>query len=245
MSVAPQHPATRAPRTGPATKVAAVLALLIVLLGGAWLILNFGPAGTVLGIDYTVLIVIVWFVVVSSVVGKLTSRWTDLKTPLRVAFLSVALIGSGFYAWDMFLRPKKETNENIVQVPASAAPSADAPAGEPDEGSAPAGDRLLGSGAFEGVDGHDASGKASLIEIDGGGQVVTFDDFEVTQGPDLRVYLVRGDSVSGDNFIDLGPLKAEKGRFQYELDVDAGEYDHVFVWCRAFSTGFGRAPLAK
>lgn len=248
MSVAPQHPAARPQRTPAAVKAGAVVALLVVLLGGAYLILNFGPTGTLFGIDYVVLIVVVWFVVVSAVVGKITSPRKDLGLPLRVAFLAVAIAGSGFYVWDTYLRPKKETNENIVQVPSAAAPAPDAPAGEPDGGTAPApsADKLLGSGDFEGVDGHDAAGKASLIELADGGQVLTFDKFEVTQGPDLRVYLVRGDSVSGDNFIDLGELKAEKGRFQYELDkdIDPGEYTHVFVWCRAFSTGFGRAPLA-
>lgn len=245
MSIAPGHPATQRPKTNPAVKIAAIVALLVVLIGGAYLILNFGPSGTLLGTDYVVLLVVVWFFVVSAVMGKLTSYWTDLKLPLRIAFLTVAIVAAGFGAWDMYLRPKKETNENIVQVPATQAPSSDAPAQEPE--GAPAQDKLLGGGDFEGADGHDAQGKASLIELADGGQVLTFDDFEVTQGPDLRVYLVRGDSVSGDNFIDLGSLKAEKGRFQYELDdkVDVSEYTHVVVWCRAFSTAFGRAPLAN
>ena len=72
-----------------------------------------------------------------------------------------------------------------------------------------------------------------------------FDEFEVSKAPDMRVYLVEGDGeVSGDNFKDVGSLKAEKGQFQYEIDAeDAERYLNVVVWCRAFSVGFARAPL--
>lgn len=221
-------------RRGRATgaRIAAVAALLVLLLGGAYLILSLGPSGQIAGIDWVVVLTVIWFFVVSAGIARVGDYRTELALPLRVTFLAVAIAGSAFYVWDTWLRPKSESNETIVQAQSGRAP-------------APSQNRLLGGGSFEGVDGHEASGDAKLIETAGGEQIVTFDDFEVSQGPDLRVYLVRGDYVSGSNFADLGPLKAEKGRFQYKIDkgVDADRYDHVMVWCRAFSVGFGRAPL--
>lgn len=234
-------------RSSPGLTVLAVVALVVLLLGGAYLILNFGPSGTVpgVGVDYTVLIVVVWFVLISAGIARVTAEWPGMKLPLRATFLVIAIAGSGFYVWDTWLRSKTEADEEIVQVaPAVGEEAAQPPAGE-DAPESP-GNRALAGGPFEGVDGHDAKGQAMLVEVEGGGQVLTFDEFETDQGPDLRVYLVKGDDVSGGNFIDLGKLKAEKGRFQYELDeqVDPGEYTHVFVWCRAFSVGFGRAELS-
>jgi hypothetical protein len=225
-------------RSATGARLAAVAVLLVLLLGGAYLILSHGPSGQLAGIDLVVLLTVVWFVVVSAGIARVGEYRRELALPLRVRFLVVAIAGSAFYVWDTWLRPKSETNEQIVQAPAASAPAQD--------GAQPGSDnQLIGGGAFEGVDGHSASGRAQLIEVAGGKQVVTFDDFEVDQGPDLRVYLVEGEDVSGGNFVDLGSLKGEKGRFQYELDepVDPERYTHVVVWCRAFSVGFGRAPL--
>jgi hypothetical protein len=234
MAMAPHH----SPRSTAPVQLAGIAVLLVLLLGGAYLILSLGPGGQVLGIDWVVVLTVVWFVVVSAGIARVGQYRRELALPLRVTFLVVAIAGSAFYVWDTWLRPKSETTEQIVEAPAPA-PSSGA------EDGAPSGDRLLGGGSFEGVDGHDASGETKLIELADGKQVLTFDGFEVDQGPDLRVYLVEGDDVSGDNFVDLGSLKAEKGRFQYELDskVDPGRYTHVIVWCRAFSVGFGRAAL--
>lgn len=236
MATAPQQtPTSTAP-----TRIAGVVALLVLLLGGAYLILSLGPSGQVLGIDWVVVLTVVWFVLVSAGIARVGEYRRELALPLRVTFLIVAIAGSAFYVWDTWLRPKSEMSEQIVQAPAPAAD--DAPSGQ-----APSGDRLLGGGTFEGVEGHSASGEAKLIQLADGKQVVTFDEFEVDQGPDLRAYLVEGPDVSDGNFVDLGKLKAEKGRFQYELEqkVDPKRYTHVMVWCRAFSVGFARAPLAN
>ena len=46
-------------------------------------------------------------------------------------------------------------------------------------------------------------------------------------------------------FVDLGPLKGNKGNQQYEIpdDVDVADFTTVSIWCRAFSVGFAKADL--
>ena len=78
--------------------------------------------------------------------------------------------------------------------------------------------------------------------------MLTLTNFEVDNGPDLRVYLVAGparDESEVDDFEDLGALKGNKGNQQYELppQLDLARYSTVVIWCRAFSVNFARAPL--
>jgi hypothetical protein len=106
---------------------------------------------------------------------------------------------------------------------------------------------LLRSGTFDSVR-HAATGKAMAIELAQGGRVLTLTDFEVDNGPDLRVYLVAGPATSEgevDDFVDLGGLKGNRGNQQYEIpaDVNVKRHSTVVIWCRAFSVLFARAPL--
>jgi hypothetical protein len=105
----------------------------------------------------------------------------------------------------------------------------------------------LRSGSFESVR-HPAAGVATAIRLARGGRVLTLTGFEVDNGPDLRLYLVAGAARAEDevrDFVDLGPLKGNRGDQQYELPrgVDLGRHATVVVWCRAFSVLFARAPL--
>ncbi|HSE80729.1 MAG TPA: DM13 domain-containing protein, partial [Gaiellaceae bacterium] len=103
----------------------------------------------------------------------------------------------------------------------------------------------LGHGGFESA-AHDTSGRATLIRLAEGGRVLTLTDFETDPGPDLRVYLVTGDTDELGDVVDLGALRGNRGNQQYELEgsVDAERYRTVVIWCRAFSVAFGSARLA-
>ncbi len=95
---------------------------------------------------------------------------------------------------------------------------------------------------------HSVTGTATTIRRAKGGRVLTLTNFEVDNGPDLRVYLVAGparDESEVDDFEDLGALKGNKGNQQYDLPrgLDLSRYSTVVVWCRAFSVNFARAPL--
>ncbi|MGH2808392.1 MAG: DM13 domain-containing protein [Actinomycetota bacterium] len=107
----------------------------------------------------------------------------------------------------------------------------------------------LASGPFHGLE-HDTSGTAFLLELADGRRFLRFEDFETSNGPDLRVYLSEipaGDDwfVYGERFVDLGALKGNVGNQNYEIpdDVDLDKYVSAVVWCRQFSVGFGVAPL--
>ncbi len=101
------------------------------------------------------------------------------------------------------------------------------------------------SGGFQGAgDGiHNASGKATVLYLEDGSAVLRFENFRVTNGPDLYVYLSTDRGAS--DFVDLGRLKANSGNQNYDLPdgVDLSKYDHVIIWCKAFSVYFGGAEL--
>jgi hypothetical protein len=100
---------------------------------------------------------------------------------------------------------------------------------------------ILAEGEFVGLEGHDASGKAEILEI-GGKRYVRFEeDFKVTNGPDLFVYL--GKLGEYDPAANLGALKGNIGSQNYEIpeNFNLEEYDSVWVWCRAFRVAFGVA----
>src|SRR5918996_542592 len=101
------------------------------------------------------------------------------------------------------------------------------------------------SGQFMGtVDGtHNAEGKAREINLENGKQFIRLENFKVTNGPDLYVYLATDKSTS--DFVDLGKLKANNGNQNYEVPegTDLTKYDTVLIWCKSFSVLFGSADL--
>jgi hypothetical protein len=101
------------------------------------------------------------------------------------------------------------------------------------------------SGQFIGTgDGiHNAEGLAKKISLEDGRKFIRFENFKVTNGPDLYVYLATDKSAS--DFVDIGKLKANNGNQNYEVPdgTDLTKYDTVLVWCKAFSVLFGSAEL--
>ena len=118
---------------------------------------------------------------------------------------------------------------------------------------APAGPELLRSGQFRDADSiHKGSGDAKLFRLSASDSVLRLENLKVTNGPDLRVYLVRhpdptnsGD-VKASEFVDLGPLKGNIGNQNYAVPAgtDVSQFASAVVWCRAFGVLFAAAPLA-
>ena len=101
----------------------------------------------------------------------------------------------------------------------------------------------LFSGEFQDADSfHKVSGKVIVLE-DGGKRYLRFENFESTNGPDLKVYLSVDDSA-GD-YVSLGELKGNIGNQNYEISEgsDLEKYDKVLIWCERFSVLFGSAEL--
>ena len=102
------------------------------------------------------------------------------------------------------------------------------------------------SGSFVGVDeGHQGSGSFRLVE-GGGKRILEFsEDFMATRGPDLFVWLVKGDDTS--NFVNLGRLQSASGAQRYTVpdDVNLDDYDRVIIWCRLFRFLFSTAEFQQ
>jgi hypothetical protein len=154
-----------------------------------------------------------------------------------------AAVVLGLGAWYAF-RPErlfidKSVNESLASV-ASAS-----------EVAAPAAPVTLASGAFH-SNAHETMGNATILSLPDGRRILRLTSFSTSNGPDVRVYLVAASDVPDDatvktaGFVELGPMKGNKGDQNYELpsDVDLGKYRTVTIWCKRFSVNFGSAPLA-
>lgn len=113
--------------------------------------------------------------------------------------------------------------------------------------------RAIAGGSFRDADDfHKGRGEVALYETAGGLLIIRFTDFEVTNGPDLKVYLVKAsdiqsaDDVTASEWLSLGPLKGNIGDQNYVLPdtAAAGAYGSVVIWCEQFSVLFAAADLA-
>lgn len=110
--------------------------------------------------------------------------------------------------------------------------------------------RTLLAGSFVSQE-HSTSGRASVVELPGGGRSLRFEDLDTSNGPDLRVYLSTAQADADwkafdDDFVELGKLKGNKGDQNYEIPagLDLSKYGRAVVWCKRFSVPFGVAALA-
>lgn len=89
---------------------------------------------------------------------------------------------------------------------------------------------------------HPGSGSVSLIQA-GEQRIIRFEEFKTINGPDLFVYLSTDTKAS--DFINIGPLKATEGNFNYTVPpgTDLTKYRYVLVWCEAFGVLFNSADI--
>lgn len=90
---------------------------------------------------------------------------------------------------------------------------------------------------------HDVEGQALLIRNPDGTFIVRFEDFQTTNGPDVRIYL--SSSLSNDDYVSLGSLRATVGSVNYNVPAgtDIKKYHNVLVWCEDFQVLFSYAVL--
>ena len=110
---------------------------------------------------------------------------------------------------------------------------------------------VVASGQFRDGDSfHKGEGKATIYELADGQQVLRFEDFKVTNGPDLRVLLVnhsnpegRGDLEAG--YEELGKLKGNIGNQNYPIpdSIDVDGYGSIVIYCKPFHVVFSVASL--
>lgn len=147
-----------------------------------------------------------------------------------------------------------------TSAPATTGPTDDAPAPtNPPPTTQPAADTNTADevtavevrrGSFRDADSlHQGSGQAIIYRLSDGRHLVRFENFTVTNGPDLRVYLVphanASDSTTVEGYIDLGRLKGNTGNQNYYLDagVELPAEASIVIWCEPFRVTFSIATL--
>ncbi len=112
--------------------------------------------------------------------------------------------------------------------------------------------KVLAQGTFLDADRvHKGKGTATIYEGSAGERILRLTNFEVTNGPDLKVWLVShpnptssGD-VTGSKWISLGRLKGNIGDQNYDIpaEVDLNKFVSAVIWCEQFSVLFATAAL--
>jgi hypothetical protein len=159
---------------------------------------------------------------------------------LRAVFIviAVAVLVVGWYLF----RPELLFIDRTVdeELPATAS-----------ETGGPARAVVVSSGTFRGL-AHETRGIAAIHRLADGRRILRLTEFETSNGPDVRVYLVAAadatddETVNRGGFIDLGAMKGNRGSQNYDVpaDADFGKYRSVSIWCRRFGVNFGAASLA-
>jgi Electron transfer DM13 len=105
------------------------------------------------------------------------------------------------------------------------------------------------SGSFRSLE-HATTGRAVVLGRSDGTAILRLENLHTSNGPDLRVYLSKvpaGRDLHAyrNGFIDLGPLKGNRGNQNYAVPAgtDLSKFKSAVIWCRRFLVGFGVAPL--
>jgi hypothetical protein len=169
-------------------------------------------------------------------------------TPVAAAVASPAPSGASSTA----VPPAVAAQAPASPVPATASggqaapaqPAAAAPA-------APTGPAVLSEGnVVDGDPGHFGKGRARLIRGGDGALTLRFENFSVTNGPDVYVLLspnpvASRDAARASDALDLGKLKATDGNVNYTVPAgaDGAIYRSVIIYCRAFHVIMASAAL--
>ena len=116
-----------------------------------------------------------------------------------------------------------------------------------------AGPVAIAAGQFRDVDSfHRGQGTATLYRNADGSHLLRFEDFRVTNGPDLRVLLAAASDpqsrqeLQEGGYVELAELKGNIGSQNYAIPatVDpAAQGGSVIIYCRPFQVIFSVAPL--
>ncbi|HWP57044.1 MAG TPA: DM13 domain-containing protein [Candidatus Acidoferrales bacterium] len=111
---------------------------------------------------------------------------------------------------------------------------------------------VITRGSFKSL-AHDTKGTATIYQLADGKRTLRLTEFETSNGPDVRVYLVAAEIENGNDalqqagFVNLGSMKGNIGDQNYDIpsDVNLAKYKAVSIWCARFGVNFGLAPLSQ
>ena len=157
-----------------------------------------------------------------------------------LAYLAVGIFGVQTLFYDT------EVNEEFAATPLASDEQGPSQAAQ----SAPRDPIIVSSGRFHSV-AHPGTGDAIVYRLEDGSHVLRLENLDIFNGPALYVYTVAAEDT-GDNetvldagFLNLGPLKGNKGNQTYELPAEFYPKKHrsISIWCQRFSVNFATAPL--
>ncbi|MBC1210223.1 DM13 domain-containing protein [Listeria booriae] len=102
-----------------------------------------------------------------------------------------------------------------------------------------ANEKVMLQGSFAGVGKHKVSGMATIKD-----NKLMLTNFVTDEGPDLHVYLVKGDDVKNGVEVSAIDLKDKTQTFDVS-DKDLTEYDNVVIYCEKAHETFGQAPVSE
>lgn len=147
--------------------------------------------------------------------------------------------------------PEETLQEMEAEIMAVAAEMPDKAMDDPMPEAAAEGPVVVGQGQFQGADSfHQGSGTATIYQLPDGSNVLRFEEFSATNGPDLHVLLTKHPAPASRadimaDYVDLGSLKGNIGNQNYEVPagVDVSEYQSVVIYCMPFHVVFATASL--
>ena len=195
------------------------------------------------------------------------SWWRKPVVVVPAALISIAAVGLALFAfqpWRLFI--DVTVNEELPAASEQSTPSEPSPARTPsvDQGEieaagneeateAPTTRTVTAEGSFISHE-HSTAGQARIITLEDGSRVLRITNLDTDNGPDLKVWLAAAPVIEGrdgwfvfddDDYLDLGPLKGNKGNQNYRIpaDADIAKLTSVTIWCDRFSVSFGAAEL--
>jgi hypothetical protein len=110
---------------------------------------------------------------------------------------------------------------------------------------------VIAGGTFTEIDVlHTAKGTVTIYQLPDDSRLLRLEDFDVTNGPDLHLYLVRNPKPReqkdvGNDYIDLGALKGNVGNQNYQVptEADLTAYRGIIVYSVQFGVIFSSAEL--
>lgn len=100
---------------------------------------------------------------------------------------------------------------------------------------------LKAHGAFEPTSGISVSGQAKIY-LEGNQYKLQLEDFSISSGPDLKVYLSKS-NVPLD-FVNLGNLTSQTV-YLIPAGVNVADYSHVLIHCQQYSHLYAIAELIQ
>ena len=96
-------------------------------------------------------------------------------------------------------------------------------------------------GTFEPTGGINVSGEAKIY-LEGSQYKVKLDNFSISDGPDLKVYLSKSSSPS--EFVNLGNLTSQTV-YPIPQSVNVADYSHVLIHCQQYNHLYAIAELIQ